>query len=339
MNKTKNFKSISLIIILLTSAIAFISFDLPSNKNKSIQIKKVTQFETPENNEQKNVYYKTIKIDGLNIFYREAGDKSKPTILLLHGFPSNSHMYRDLMNDLSADYHLIAPDYPGFGQSSAPSTTAYTYTFDNLATTMFHFIDAVGLKKFSLYMQDYGGPVGFRIASQKPELIQALIVQNANAYKEGLGEDLKPLSDYFTDPNAVTEKAVRGILNFAATKGQYTGGAEDISKISPDSYTTDQYYLDRPGNDEIQLALFRNYGTNVSLYDTWQAYFRKYKPATLVISGKNDKIFIAAGAEAFKRDNKDAQISLLNGGHFVLEEKHTEAALIIKSFLLKKGIN
>lgn len=288
--------------------------------------------------EHKIVNYKIIKIDGLDIFYREAGDKSKQTILLLHGFPSTSHMYRDLINDLSADYHLIAPDYPGFGQSSAPSTSEYTYTFDNLATTINHFIDAIGLKKFSLYMQDYGGPVGLRIATQRPELIQALIVQNANAYAEGVGEALKPFAEYFKNPNAETEKGARGFLTFAATKGQYTTGAEDISRISPDSYTTDQYYLDRPGNDEIQLALMRNYGTNLPLYETWQAYFREYKPETLVISGKNDEIFTAAGAEAFKKDNKDAQISLLTGGHFVLEEKHAEAASVIKAFLLNKKI-
>jgi len=282
--------------------------------------------------------FKTIKVDGLDIFYREAGDKNKPAILLLHGFPSSSHMYRDLINDLSADYHLIAPDYPGFGQSSSPSPSAYNYSFDNLALTINHFIDALELKKFSLYVQDYGGPVGFRIAAQRPELIQALIVQNANAYDEGLGEALGPLVAYIQNQNAETEKGVRGFLSFDATKWQYTDGAEDVSKISPDSYTTDQYYLDRPGNDEIQLALFRNYGTNLPLYDTWHSYFRKYQPATLVISGKNDKLFIAAGAEAFKKDIKDAQLSLLNGGHFVLEEKHAEAALVIKSFLFKKGI-
>jgi pimeloyl-ACP methyl ester carboxylesterase len=283
-------------------------------------------------------HFKTIKVDGLDIFYREAGDKNKPTILLLHGFPSSSHMYRDLINDLSTDYYLIAPDYPGFGQSSSPSPSEYDYSFDNLALTINHFIDALELKKFSLYVHDYGGPVGFRIAVQRPELIQALIVQNANAYHEGLGDALKPLVAYIQNQNAETEKGARGFLSFDALKWLYTDGAEDVSKISPDSYTTDQYYLSRPGNDEIQLALFRNYGTNLSLYDEWQTYFRKHQPPTLVISGKNDKLFIAAGAEGFKRDMKDAQVSLLNGGHFVLEEKHVEAASVIKSFLKKKGI-
>jgi len=284
------------------------------------------------------INFKTVNVDGLDIFYREAGKNSNPTILLLHGFPSSSHMYRDLIKDLSNDYHLIAPDYPGFGQSSSPLPSIYDYSFDNLALTINHFIDALGLKKFSLYVQDYGGPVGFRIAAQRPEMIQALIIQNANAYNEGLGDALKPLVDYIQNPNPETEKTVRFFLSFDANKWLHTDGAEDLSNISPDSYTIDQYYLDRPGNDEIQLTLFRNYGTNLSLYEDWHSYFRKYQPPALVISGKNDKLFVTAGAEAFKNDIKDAQIKLLNGGHFVLEEKHAEAASLIRSFLAEKGI-
>jgi pimeloyl-ACP methyl ester carboxylesterase len=247
-------------------------------------------------------------------------------------------MYRDLINDLSADFHLIAPDYPGFGQSSAPSPFVYNYSFDNLALTINKFIDALELKKFSLYVQDYGGPVGFRIAVQRPELIQALIVQNANAYNEGLGDALGPLVAYIQNQNAETEKGARVFFSSEAIKWLYTDGAEDTSRISPDSYSSDQFYVNRPGNDKIQLTLFRDYGTNLSLYDTWHSYFRKYQPPTLVISGRNDKLFIAAGAEGFKRDVKEAQISLLNGGHFVLEEKHAEAASVIKSFLFEKVI-
>lgn len=284
------------------------------------------------------INFKTVNVDGLDIFYREAGNNGNPTILLLHGFPSSSHMYRDLIKDLSKDYHLIAPDYPGFGQSSSPLPSIYDYSFDNLALTINHFIDALGLKKFSLYVQDYGGPVGFRIAAQRPEMIQALIIQNANAYNEGLGDALKPLVDYIQNPNPETEKTVRFFLSFDANKWLHTDGAEDLSNISPDSYTIDQYYLDRPGNDEIQLTLFRNYGTNLSLYEDWHSYFRKYQPPALVISGKNDKLFVTAGAEAFKNDIKDAQIRLLNGGHFVLEEKHAEAASLIRSFFAEKGI-
>jgi len=282
--------------------------------------------------------YNTIKVDELNIFYREAGSKNNPTILLLHGFPSSSYMYRDLINNLAEDYHLIAPDFPGFGHSDSPSIFDYNYSFDNLAKTIDHFIDELKIRKFVLYVQDYGGPVGFRIASQRPALIQALIIQNANAYNEGLGDALKPLVDYIENPNAVTENEARKFLSFETTKWLYTNGAENVTKISPDGYTLDQYYLDRTGNDEIQLALFRNYGTNLALYETWHSYFHKYQPPTLVISGKNDQLFLAAGAEAYKKDIKETQISMLNGGHFVLEEHHNKAASIIRSFLLTKGI-
>lgn len=286
-------------------------------------------------NQQK---FETVTIKGVNIFYREGGDKTKPTILLLHGFPSSSHMYRDLITDLSQDYHLIAPDYPGFGQSGAPSPSTYHYSFDNLAATLTQFIDELGLIKFTLYLHDYGGPVGFRIATQRPESVQALIVQNANAYVEGLGDALQPLVAYIQNENEETERAARSFLSPDAIRWLYTNGAEDASKISPDSYTLDQSYINRPGNDEIQLALFRNYGTNISLYETWQSYFRENQPPTLVISGKNDEIFTAAGADAFRKDLDDVQLNLLDGGHFVLEEKHTEAASIIKSFLVKRGI-
>lgn len=282
--------------------------------------------------------YKTLQINGVDIFYREAGDRNKPAIILLHGFPSSSHMFRNLINDLSDDYYLIAPDYPGFGQSGAPSPNEYTYSFDNLALTISDFIVALRLEKFSMYLHDYGGPIGFRIASQYPEWVEALIIQNANAYVEGLGEALNPLVAYIQNQNAETEKGARSYLSREAVQWLYVEGAEDHSKISPDSYSIDQYYLDRPHNDEIQLALFRNYGSNLPLYDVWQSYFRNHQPPTLVISGNNDKLFLKAGAEAFKKDIKNAQITLLNGGHFVLEEKHAEAAWIIKSFLIKNDI-
>jgi pimeloyl-ACP methyl ester carboxylesterase len=277
------------------------------------------------------VRFKTINIDGLEIFYREAGDPSKPTILFLHGFPSSSHMYRDIMNTLSYNYHVVAPDYPGFGLSSAPTIKEYTYTFENLSLTIDHFIDALGLKDLSLYVQDYGGPVGFRIASRRPELIRSLIIQNANAYNQGIGKAADPLVNYFKNPNAETETGAREIL--ASTKWEYTDGAEDVSKISPDSYNMDDLYLSRPGNDEIQLALFRNYGSNLALYDGWHSYFRLKQPPTLVVWGKNDKIFITPGAEAYKKDLKNCEVHLLNGGHFLLEEHHTEVAQLIDGFL------
>lgn len=300
-------------------------------------MKKESAAESAET-ELRIVYHKRISIKGVEIFYREAGDATKPVILLLHGFPSSSHMFRDLINDLSDSYHLIAPDYPGFGQSDAPSPDTFDYSFDNLAVIINAFIDALNLRKLSLYLQDYGGPIGFRIATLRPELIEALIIQNANAYNEGLGEALAPLVAYIQNPDETTVQPVKDFLTIEGTKWQYTDGADDVTKISPDSYITDQYYLNRPGNQEIQLTLIRNYGTNLPLYKIWQNYFRQYQPPTLVISGKNDKLFTAPGAEAFKTDIKDAQIRLLNGGHFVLEEKHAEAAGLIKTFLGNKGI-
>ncbi len=315
-------------IVLLALMISpFTGFGQGKTKNSLNQKMKTKMTNT--------VNFKTVKVDGLDIFYREAGDKNKPAILLLHGFPSSSHMYRDLINDLSGKYYVVAPDLPGFGQSSAPTTSQYNYTFDNLSTTVEHFIQTIGLSKFNLYIQDYGGPVGLRIANRKPEWIQSLIIQNANAYNEGLGEALAPLVAYIQNPNPETEKGARGFLTLDATKWQYTDGAEDVSKVSPDSYSIDQSYLDRKGNDAIQLALFRDYGSNLPLYDQWHAYFKKHQPETLVIWGKNDKLFVAAGAEAFKKDLPKAEVHLLNGGHFLLEEHHYEAAQLIDAFISK----
>jgi pimeloyl-ACP methyl ester carboxylesterase len=282
------------------------------------------------------IKYKTILIDGLSIFYREAGETTKPTIILLHGFPSSSHMYRNLISDLAYDYHVIAPDYPGFGQSSAPTPQEYQYTFDNLSVTIEHFIDKLKIKKASFYIQDYGGPVGMRIATRRPEMIQSLIIQNANAYVEGLGEVLKPLIAYVETPNAETEEAARFFLTIEATKWQYLTGAGDPDKIAPDSYSIDQYYLDRKGNDVIQLALFRDYGSNIALYDKWHQYFAKSQPPVLVIWGKNDQFFTAQGANAYKKDSPNAEIHLLNGGHFALEEHHLEISKLIINFLSKK---
>ena len=280
-----------------------------------------------------SIRYKTMMIGGLSIFYREAGDPSKPTILMLHGFPSSSHMYRDLLRDLASTYHVIAPDYPGFGLSSCPGVDQYEYTFDNLSTTVEQFIIALKLTEVVLYVQDYGGPIGFRIASRRPKLIRALIIQNANAYKEGLGDAIAPMKNYFTNPTEETEKGARWI--FTTTKWQYTDGAGDSSRISPDSYLVDQFFLDRPGIDKIQLALFRDYKNNLTLYPKWQSYFREMQPPALVLWGRNDKIFIAPGAEAYKRDLKKIEVHLLNGGHFMLEEYHQEAAKLIHSFLVK----
>jgi pimeloyl-ACP methyl ester carboxylesterase len=284
-----------------------------------------------------DVQYKTIMIGDLNIFYREAGDTSKPSILLLHGFPSSSHMYRDLLRDLAPKYHVVAPDYPGFGLSSCPDVGKYEYTFDNISITIEKFIDTLKLTELILYVQDYGGPVGFRIASRRPKLIRALIIQNANAYNEGLGDAIAPMKNYFTNPNEETEKGARGI--FASTQWQYTDGAQNISLISPDSYIVDQFFLDRPGVDKIQLALFRDYKNNLALYTKWHSYFREVQPPALVLWGQNDKIFIAPGAHAYKKDLKNIEVHMLNGGHFVLEEHHRQVAKLIDTFLTKNSLN
>ena len=279
------------------------------------------------------IFYRTVEIDGLNIFYREAGTANQPVLLLLHGFPSSSHMYRDLIADLSGSYHIVAPDYPGFGQSSAPDVKQFAYTFDNLSVIIERFIDHLQLRNINLYIQDYGGPVGLRIASRRPELIRSLIIQNANAYNEGLGEALEPLVTYIQKPDAVQEKAARFFLTLDATKWAYLNGASDATRVSPDSYITDQYYLDRAGNDEIQLALFRDYGSNIGLYEEWHQYFKAHQPRTLVVWGKNDAMFIAPGGDAYKTDLPDAEVIQIDGGHFLLEEHHAFVADLIQRFI------
>ncbi|MET0463374.1 MAG: alpha/beta hydrolase [Chitinophagaceae bacterium] len=279
------------------------------------------------------IFYRTVAINGIDIFYREAGSKDQPTLLLLHGFPSSSHMFRDLIRELSDSFHLIAPDYPGFGQSHAPDVKEFTYTFDNLSIVIERFIDELQLNNIILYMQDYGGPVGMRIAVRRPGLFRALIIQNANAYAEGLGSLLQPLTQYAQQPDEENEKAVRFFLSLDATKWQYLHGAGDPATVNPDSYITDQYYLDRPGNDTIQLALFRDYQHNYLKYPEWQEYLRTSLPETLVLWGKNDAMFIAAGAEAYKKDLPAAEIVQIDGGHCLLEEHHQYVAELIHRFI------
>lgn len=283
------------------------------------------------------IQYKNLVVNGLQIFYREAGDASKPTILLLHGFPSSSHMYRDLIADLQNDFHLIAPDYPGYGFSSMPAKTEFSYTFDNIAQVMEQFIDALGLKKFNLYVQDFGAPIGYRIASKRPELIQNLLIQNANAYMEGIGPNMAAIPPFWANRNVETEAPIRGLLSLDGTKFQYLDGAENPENISPDAYYFDQYFLDRAGNDEIQLDLLFDYQNNVPQFDFWQAYFREHQPSALIIWGKNDKFFIDAGAFAYQKDLKDSEIYLVNSGHFALEEYHQAIATQIIQFLNKKN--
>jgi pimeloyl-ACP methyl ester carboxylesterase len=282
------------------------------------------------------VAYRTVKINGLDIFYREAGPKDAPVLLLPHGFPTSSHMFRNLMLALGDKYRLIAPDYPGFGNSSMPTVDEFDYTFDNLVNVMEQFTEKLGLMKYSLYAQDYGGPVSFRLAVKHPERVQALIVQNGNAYDEGIDNAFwAPIKRYWKERIAENEKPIRAIFASEGTKFQYVNGVRNIEAISPDNWNIDQPLLDRPGNAEIQLALFYSYGSNPPLYPEFQAYFRKYQPPTLIVWGKNDVIFPAEGAEPYKRDLKNLEFHLLDTGHFALEEDGDKIACLMRSFLRK----
>jgi pimeloyl-ACP methyl ester carboxylesterase len=280
------------------------------------------------------VAYRTVNIDGLDIFYREAGPRNAPVVLLLHGFPTSSHMFRDLIVALADEFHLVAPDYPGYGNSSMPTVDQFEYTFDNLAEVIGKFTEKVGLEKYSLYVMDYGAPIGYRLATRYPDRVQALVVQNGNAYEEGLDNDFwKPIKAYWQEKTAEREAVLRPLLTREATVWQYTDGVRDKEAISPDTWNMDQPLLDRPGNVEIQLALFHSYGSNSPLYPKWQAYFRDYQPPTLIVWGKNDKIFPAAGAEPYKRDLKNLEFHLLDTGHFALEEDGDKIADLMRTFL------
>ena len=279
------------------------------------------------------VYHRTIKIDGLDVFYRESGPKDAPTVLLLHGFPTSSHMFRNLIPKLADRYHVIAPDYPGYGNSSMPSVDQFEYTFDNMANVVEKLTERLELERYSVYLMDYGAPVGFRLAVRHPERVQSLIVQNGNAYEEGLREFWKPLRAYWKDRTKENEDVLRGFLNLDTTKWQYTHGVRDVEAISPDNWNIDQRLLDRPGNQEIQLAMFYDYGSNPGRYPKWQQYFRDYQPPTLVVWGKNDYIFPAEGAHPYKRDLKNLEFHLLDTGHFALEEEGDRIATLIRDFL------
>ena len=284
-----------------------------------------------------HVRYRTIKVDGLDIFYREAGSPSAPTVLLLHGFPSSSHMFRNLIPALANQYHVVAPDYPGFGYSSAPSTKDFDYTFDHLSEVVDHFSEALGLKRYAIYVQDYGAPIGFRIAKQHPDRIAAIVVQNGNAYDEGLQSDFwLPIKAYWKDRNPVNATALLSSFELKATKWQYTHGVHDEQNISPDAWVMDQALLDRAGNKDIQLALFYSYGSNPPLYPQWQDYFRTYQPPNLIVWGKNDLIFPPAGAEPFKRDLKNVELHWLDTGHFALEEDGDKIAAYMRAFLRRE---
>jgi pimeloyl-ACP methyl ester carboxylesterase len=284
------------------------------------------------------VHYRTVRVAGVDIFYREAGPVQAPTILLLHGFPTSSHMFRDLIPLLSDRYHLVAPDYPGFGNSSTPGVREFDYTFDHLADVIQEFTDALKLAKYSLYAQDFGGPVGFRLATRRPERVQTLIIQNANAYVEGMSTEVHDLL-LSLNRDRSHERRIKAAAMFELpyTKKQFLDGVADPSLVSPDSWQHAQWGLDRPGNKEIQYALHANYATNFDKYDEWQAYFRRYQPPALIMWGKGDFVFGVPGAKAYGRDLKSVELHILDGAaHFALETNSREIADFIRGFLSER---
>ena len=279
------------------------------------------------------VRHNTVTVDGVEIFYREAGPKDAPVLLLLHGFPSSSHMFRNLIPRLADAYRVVAPDYPGFGHSAVPDRARFAYTFDNYARIVGRLTEELGLERYALYVMDYGAPIGFRLATAAPDKVTALIVQNGNAYEEGITGFWDPIKVYWRTDGSTEREALRWLTSLKATKWQYQNGVKDLSLVSPDAWMVDQNFLDRPGNQEIQLDLFRDYRTNLPLYPQWQAYFRSAKPPTLVVWGRNDEIFVAAGAEPYRRDNPRAEVHMLDTGHFALESHGPQIAGLIRDFL------
>jgi pimeloyl-ACP methyl ester carboxylesterase len=281
-------------------------------------------------------HHRTMKIDGINIFYREAGAVDAPAVVLLHGFPTSSHMFRNLIPALSDRCRVIAPDYPGYGQSDMPDRSAFAYTFDRFAELVDRLLDKLGVETYALYVMDYGAPVGWRLALKHPERVTGLVVQNGNAYEEGLKEFWNPIKAYWSDHSEAHRKALKVLVTPEITKFQYTDGVSDVSRVSPDNWVHDQALLDRPGNADIQMDLFYDYRTNLPLYPAIQAYFRKHLPPTLIVWGKNDTIFPADGAHPYKRDLPDVEFHLLDTGHFVLEDKADEVFPLIRDFLDRK---
>lgn len=279
------------------------------------------------------IAYRTVVVDGNKIFYREAGSSTAPTVLLLHGFPTSSHMFRNLIPTLAEKYHVVAPDLPGFGFSDTPDRKQFHYTFERLAHIIDKFTQILGLQRYAIYVFDYGAPVGFRLALAHPEKITAIISQNGNAYEEGLSQGWNPIQKYWKEPNPANREGLRGFLTPEATKSQYIYGVADESMVAPEAYALDSALLQRPGNDEIQLDLFLAYASNVALYPKFQEYFRSKQPALLAVWGKNDPFFLPPGAEAFKRDIEKAEVHFFDTGHFALETHHREIGNAIREFL------
>jgi pimeloyl-ACP methyl ester carboxylesterase len=291
--------------------------------------------QSPESAPQ--VSYHRTTIDGIEIFYRAAGPVDAPAIVLLHGFPTSSQMYRDLIPRLADKYRVIAPDFPGFGQSAAPSPDSYKYSFEGAATLIDKLLVNLKVNRYALYVMDYGAPVGFQLAVKHPERVSALLVQNGNAYLEGIGSFWDPVKKFWKDDSAANRDAQKKyVLTFEATRWQYLNGVPDPTLVSPDAYMLDQAYLDRPGNADIQVAWFYDYQNNLPKYPEWQAYFRKHKPPTLVMWGKNDEIFLVQGAEPYRRDNPSAEVHILDTGHFALETHGPQIAGLIRDFLARQ---
>jgi pimeloyl-ACP methyl ester carboxylesterase len=280
--------------------------------------------------------HRTAVIDGINMFYREAGPADGPAVVLLHGFPTSSHMFRNLIPALADRYRVIAPDYPGFGQSGAPDRSSFAYTFDRFGELVDRLLDQLGATNYAMYVMDYGAPVAWRLALKHPDRITGLIVQNGNAYEEGLQEFWSPIKKYWDDNAEDSRNALRKLFSLETTKFQYTDGVSDTSRISPDNWTHDQPLLDRPGNNDIQLDIFYDYRTNLPLYPKVQEWLRQHRPPTLIVWGKNDVIFPADGAHPYKRDLSDLEFHLLDTGHFVLEDKADEVIPLIHDFLDRK---
>jgi pimeloyl-ACP methyl ester carboxylesterase len=279
------------------------------------------------------IRYQTATVDGNSIFYREAGPKTAPTILLLHGFPTSSHMFRNLIPALADRYHVVAPDLPGFGFTHTPSRDQFRYTFENLAKVIGKFTEVIGLDRFAIYIFDYGAPVGLRLALAHPERITAIVSQNGNAYVEGLSQGWNPIQKYWAESTAENRAALREFLKPESTKGQYLYGVADVTLVAPETYELDSALMARPGNDEIQLDLFLDYASNVALYPKFQEYFRTKQPPLLAVWGKNDPFFVPPGAEAFKKDIPAAEVHFFETGHFALETHHQEIAQAIREFL------